>query len=251
VKEVFLSCEGVSLGYADGRGKARVLIRELDMRLHAGEILVLLGRNGAGKSTLLRTLAGLQSPLRGQVALRQEDMTRLTRRQVSRLVAWVTPFRDFNPAMTGWELTALGRQPHTAWHGRLGKTDIEAIEAALRRCGAGAYAQRPLGSLSDGERQRLLLARAVAQETPVLLLDEPTAFLDRPGRSMVFRLARELAQAENRALIISSHDLELALKNGDTALLLHGDQGLHRPCSDADLHTAIDSAFEEERGQAR
>jgi iron complex transport system ATP-binding protein len=239
-----LHCEKLCVGFAAKGRSRRVLLQDLDFTVQAGEVVALLGRNGAGKSTLLRTWAGVQKPLAGKVFLQNQDTASLTPRRLAQSIAWVTPLRDSMPGLTGWEVVALGRQPRTAWHGRLGAEDHLAIEAALRHCGAEAYALRPLADLSDGERQRLLLARAIAQETPVLLLDEPTAFLDRPGRALVFRLTRELAREKGCGVVISTHDLDLALLHADRVLLLHQSHGIQGSSQDPTLREIIDKAFE-------
>ncbi len=240
-----LECEGLVIGYASKTATSQKRMMPLNCSLQPGKITALLGRNGAGKSTLLKTWAGLQPPLAGSLHLQGQDILRLTPRQIAQSLAWVTPLRESSPGVTGWELVALGRQPHTPWHGRLGETDSHAIENALRRVKAEGFAHRPIAELSDGERQRLLLARALAQAAKVLLLDEPTAFLDRPGRSLVFRLARELAQEQGCATVISTHDLDLALNFADQILLI--DAG-HWHCGESQnlaLRQAIAHAFEE------
>jgi iron complex transport system ATP-binding protein len=239
---VCLRCEKVCVGYRQGRHTKKVL-RDLNLELNAGEVTVLLGRNGAGKSTLMRTLAGVQPLLAGQLELQGQPIHDLSPRQIAKQLAWVTPLREIMPGLTGWDLVALGRQPHTPWHGRLSNHDYQIIEQAILACGGRDFAMRSMSELSDGERQRLLLARALAQETPIILLDEPTAFLDRPGRHLVFKLAQTWAKSHQRCLLISTHDLELALQFGDQAILVQNGQGLQAACQDSTLKAAIEKAF--------
>lgn len=229
-------------GFRKG-GHVQVILKNLNIELKAGEVTVLLGRNGAGKSTLMRTLAGVQPMLGGSIELMGQSLSQMRPRTISKHLAWVTPLRELMPGLNGWDIVALGRQPHTSWHGRLSSLDYQAIEAALKTCGAIDFALRPMNELSDGERQRLLLARALAQETPVILLDEPTAFLDRPGRNLVFKLAQDWAQNQGRCLLISTHDLDLAMKFGNQAILVHEGQAIQAPCENAAMNVAIEKAF--------
>lgn len=245
-----LECEDLVIGHATPAGRRTPLLAPFRCVLQPGQVIALLGRNGAGKSTLLKTWAGLLPPFAGSLRLQGQDLARLSPRQIARGIAWVTPLRESSPGITGWELTALGRQPHTPWHGRMGEADHQAVEAALRRVKAENFAHRPIAELSDGERQRLLLARALAQAAKVLLLDEPTAFLDRPGRSLVFRLARELAQEQGCAAVISTHDLDLALSLTDQVALIHDGRWHCGDSQDRNMRQAIAHAFEEMTDEA-
>jgi iron complex transport system ATP-binding protein len=234
--------EGMQVGYRSQR-RSHTVLRDLDLELKAGEVTVLLGRNGAGKSTLMRTLAGVQPLLGGKLELQGRPIQECSPLHIARQLAWVTPLREIAPGLTGWDLVALGRQPHTSWHGRLTSHDQQVMEQAMDACGSRELALRSLSELSDGERQRLLLARALAQETAILLLDEPTAFLDRPGRHLVFKLAKEWAASHNRCLLISTHDLDLALQFGDQAILVHEGQGFQAGCGNPTMLAAIEKAF--------
>ncbi|MEM9558423.1 MAG: ABC transporter ATP-binding protein [Acidobacteriota bacterium] len=200
----------------------RPIVDGLDLELRAGELVCLLGPNGAGKSTLLRTLAGLQPALDGRIELAGRALDAWTPRERARRLAVVLTERMMPGMVTGVELVRLGRQPYTPWSGRLGADDHEAVAAALDAVGAEGLALRPLGQMSDGERQKVMIARALAQEASALVLDEPTAFLDLPRRAEILRILRRLAHDAGKAVLLSTHDLDLALRGADRLWLLAG-----------------------------
>ncbi len=186
-----------------------------DAVLEPGTLTVLVGRNGAGKTTTLRTVAGLLDPVGGSVRVGSERLHGLTARERARRLALVLSDRTTAGGLTAREVVALGRYPHTSLTGRLSDADRAAVSHALKRTGADAYATRPMGELSSGEQQRVFIARALAQDGAVVLLDEPTAHLDAPGRSDVFALLRDLARTEGRALLAATHELDAALASAD------------------------------------
>lgn len=210
-----LTARNLTIGY-----RRRVVAAELSLELWAGELVCLLGPNGAGKSTLMRTLAGMQPPLGGQVLLQGDDISRLTAREIARRLSVVLTERVDAGTITARELVALGRYPHTDWTSRLTDTDRQIVDWALRSVGAVELADRYVHELSDGERQKILIARALAQEPQVMLLDEPTAFLDLPRRVEIVHLLRALARETRRAILLSTHDLDLALRTADQVWLL-------------------------------
>ncbi|NJM32409.1 MAG: ABC transporter ATP-binding protein [Limnobacter sp.] len=201
----------------------RALIHALSFTVQAGESWAVLGASGMGKSTLLRTLAGVQAPLSGRVLLSDHDLHKLPQRELAKHLAVVLTERVNTDAMTARELVALGRHPHTDWSGSLRALDHERIDWAMHATNTISYASRNVNELSDGERQRVLIARALAQEPQVMLLDEPTAFLDLPRRVEVLQLLRELAHKSGRAFLLSTHDLDLALHLADRVWLLSSD----------------------------
>lgn len=215
-----LQTDALAIGYRTRRRPPRLVAERLDLRLYPGELVCLLGPNGAGKSTLLRTLAGMQPPLRGQVRLAGTDLQRLTPQELARRLAVVLTDRVEVGRLTVRTLTALGRYPHTAWNGRLTPSDEAAIDRALTAVGIADFAPRLLDELSDGERQKVMIARALAQEPKLLVLDEPTAFLDLPRRVELMGLLRRLARDSARAVLLSTHDLDLALRCADQLWLL-------------------------------
>jgi len=218
--KLLLETHDLAIGYSVQRGQARVVAERINLRLHAGELICLLGPNGAGKSTLLRTLAGMQRPLRGQVRLLGADLHDLEPRELARRLSVVLTERIDVGALSARAVVALGRYPHTDWTGRLTPADETVITESLAAVGATPLANRLIGELSDGERQKVLIARALAQEPHLLLLDEPTAFLDLPRRVEIMSLLHRLARETGRVILLSTHDLDLALRSADQLWLL-------------------------------
>lgn len=227
MSSVVMHSEQLTIGYAAPRTPRRVVAADLDLTLHAGEVVCLLGPNGVGKSTLLRTLVGMQPPLAGHVFLAGSDIATLTPRDLARRVSVVLTERLDVGQLSVYALVALGRHPHTDWLGRLTARDEEVTRWALAAVDAIDLAQRQVHELSDGERQRVMVARALAQEPLLMLLDEPTAFLDLPRRVEMMRLLRRLARETGRALLLSTHDLDLALRSADVLWLLAPGGVLH------------------------
>ncbi|HMN27499.1 MAG TPA: ABC transporter ATP-binding protein [Caldilineaceae bacterium] len=213
----------VAIGYANARRPPRVIAERLNLMLRGGELVAMVGPNGAGKSTLMRTLAGLQKPLRGHVYLDQADLHHMPPETLAQALAVVLTERVDVGNLSAYALVALGRHPYTNWRGALTAQDEEIVRWALTATNTVHLAQRPLTELSDGERQKIMIARALAQEAPVLLLDEPTAFLDLPRRVELMRLLSSLAQSTRRAILVTTHDLDLALRVADRLWLLAAD----------------------------
>lgn len=215
-----LTTHDLAVGYTASRAAHKIVASGINVALRAGELVALIGPNGAGKSTLMRTLAGLQKPIRGDVRLGDELLQRLPPDAVARRLAVVLTERVDVGNLSAYALVALGRHPYTNWQGKLTPTDEAVVRHAITAVDAVALANRPVVELSDGERQKIMVARALAQEAPVLLLDEPTAFLDLPRRVELMRLLATLAYTTQRAILISTHDLDLALRIADRLWLL-------------------------------
>jgi iron complex transport system ATP-binding protein len=220
-----LRTEKLSVGYRGGMGSGtgateKHVLVDLDLELRAGELVCMLGPNGAGKSTLLRTLAGLQAPLSGRIEIDGEDFARLPAEARARKTAIVLTERMEAGSLSVYALAALGRHPHTGWSGRLREADREAVRRGLEDAGAWDLRDRHFDELSDGEKQRALLARALSQDPSLLLLDEPTAFLDLPRRVEAMRILRALARDRGRAVLLSTHDLDLAMRAADRLWLV-------------------------------
>ncbi len=204
-------------------GFARMpLLEGVNIALNAGELVALIGVNGGGKSTLLRTLSGVQAPLSGVVEINGGPLNDLSAWLRAKQMALVLTERPQAGLLDVRTLIAFGRQPWTGHFGRLTSRDEAAIDKAMDLAGVSAFAARSLHQLSDGEAQRVMIARALAQDTPLLLLDEPTAFLDLVNRVRVFRLLRDLAHKEGKGLLLSTHDLQSALDLCDRVLLING-----------------------------
>ena len=195
------------------------LVRDLNLAVEAGEFICLLGPNGAGKTTLLRALAGLGALLSGDVLLDGRSLRRCSRATVSTRIAVVLTESLAIPGMTVGELVRLGRHPFTDWKGSLSDADLSAVRKALAVMDLTGWEDRVLPELSDGERQRAAIARALAQESDILLLDEPTTYLDLTHRAEVLRILRDVAWKNGRAVVAALHDLDLALRYADRAWL--------------------------------
>ncbi|HVU12941.1 MAG TPA: ABC transporter ATP-binding protein [Phototrophicaceae bacterium] len=237
-----LQTHNLAVGYPP-----RVIADKIDVNLRAGELVCLIGPNGAGKSTLMRTLAGIQAPIHGSVTLLGDDVHRLPARERAQRLSVVLTERVNPGLLTAYTLVSLGRHPYTDWSGRLTAHDEAVIRQAIADVGARALVDRHIGELSDGERQKIMIARALAQEPALLILDEPTAFLDLPRRVEIMQLLRRLAHESRRAILLSTHDLDLALRTADRIWLLASGQPLQVGApEDLVLSGAFAAAFQSE-----
>lgn len=211
--------ERLSIGYAHGKTR-HVVATGLDASIRSGRLTCLLGRNGVGKSTLLRTLAGFLTPLEGRILLLGHPLSSYTRADLARLASVVLTGKPQVQNMRVDELIALGRSPYTDFWGRLHAEDRQAVDEAMRLVGLEAFAHRMTSTLSDGERQKVMIAKALAQQTPIIILDEPTAFLDFPSKVETMQLLRRLAHENEKTIFLSSHDLELSMQLSDELWLM-------------------------------
>jgi len=233
----------LSIGYRNARRPDVVIANNINLGLKRGRLVGLLGPNGVGKSTLLRTLAGMQKPLSGQVMLAGQDATQIPARTLAKHMSVVLTDRPNVGLMNGYALVALGRHPYTDWTGNLSSYDEAMVRWAVDAVNARDIADQPVIELSDGQRQKLMIARALAQETDLILLDEPTAFLDLPHRVEIMGLLKALAQETNRAILLSTHDLDLALRSCDR-LWLMGQRQIHTGTpEDLVLSDAFEATF--------
>ncbi len=244
---VLLRTEKLSIGYRARRNEQRVIASELDLTLHAGELVCLLGANGVGKSTLMRTLAGMHAPIGGQIFAGDDLLSALPPLELAKRISIVLTERADVGLLSAYDVVALGRHPYTDWLGRLTASDHAAVWAAICAVSAESLANRPISELSDGERQKIMIARALAQDPTVILLDEPTAFLDLPRRVEIMHTLRKLARDQKRAVLLSTHDLDLALRNADRVWLFAGDGHLHIGApEDLVISGALRDAFRDE-----
>lgn len=210
-----IELRNISLGFGQRR-----LITAATTRFERGKITALLGRNGTGKSTLLRTIASLQRPLEGEVFVGGDSIATLSSQELSRRLSFVNTERVDVEALTVYDIVAIGRSPYTDWMGRLSSDDESVVRRSITLAGVEHLENRLVDTLSDGECQRVMIARALAQDTPAILLDEPTSFLDLPNRYELCRLLAELAHNQNKCIIFSTHELDIALSLADTIALV-------------------------------
>lgn len=215
-----LTTRRLTVGYATSARRRKVVLANLDVSLEPGELVCLVGPNGSGKSTLLRTIAGMQPPLDGHALLSGDDVTRLSPDERARRLAVVLTDPLDVGVMTATELVALGRYPHTPWSGRLTAADWDVVSWGMAATGADVLGGRHVAELSDGERQRVLIARALAQQPALLAMDEAIAFVDVPRRVELVQILRNLARECGLAVLLTTHDLDLAIRHADTLWLL-------------------------------
>ena len=222
-----IKLENIKLGYG-----SRTLLDGVSTTFERGTLTALLGRTGAGKSTLLRAVAALGRLNGGVIRLGGDDISTLTAEQIAHRISFVTTDKVRIPNLTCEDVVALGRAPYTNWIGRMQEVDRQIVAEALAAVGMGDFAHKTMDSMSDGECQRVMIARALAQQTPVILLDEPTAFLDLPTRHEVCALLRRLAHEEGKTIIFSTHDLDIAMAQCDMAAIIDSPNLLHKPTSE-------------------
>jgi len=222
---MFFELNDLTTGYADKHG-AKAISSHLNAQLQQGKLTCMLGPNGAGKSTLLRTMAAFQPALEGQIVLNGRELAAYTMPELARQISIVLTDSPKNMNMTVEEVVSLGRSPYTGFWGRLHSEDWKAVNESLRLIGIEDFRQRKLSSLSDGERQKVMIAKSITQETPIIFLDEPTAFLDYPSKVRTMLLLHRLTRVLGKTVFLSTHDMEHALWIADEIWLLDREKGL-------------------------
>lgn len=210
----------LTTGYASGNHSVKTVTENINASLRAGELTCLLGPNGAGKSTLLKTLSATLPPLSGSLELLGRSIEDYSAAELAKATGIVLTDRPTQELLTAEELVGLGRSPYTGFFGRLSSDDRAIVADAIEAVGAGDLAHRAVSTLSDGERQKVMIAKVLAQQTPVILLDEPTAFLDYPSKVEIMVLLRKLCATKGKTVFLSTHDLDLALMIADRLWLL-------------------------------
>ena len=212
----------VSIGYRTRQG-VRTVASGITAALQQGELTCLLGRNGAGKSTLLRTLAAFQPCLGGEICVGEKRLEDYSAKEIAQCIGIVLTERPDVQQMTVWQLVAMGRSPYTGFWGKLNGDDEQVVNEAISLVGITALTDRLVTTLSDGERQKVMIAKALAQQTSIIYLDEPTAFLDYPSKVDTLLLLRRICREQQKTVFLSTHDLELALQVADRLWLLQTD----------------------------
>jgi len=200
--------------------RLHTIVQDLSLELNRGELVCLLGPNGAGKSTLMRTLSGIQAPLAGSIEISGRPISKMSPKDVALNLSIVLTDRITVGNLSVYALVSLGRSPYTGWMGQLSKEDEAIVQEAIEITGITPFINAHISDLSDGERQKVMIARALAQDTPIILLDEPTAHLDLPNRVEIIRLLRKLTQQKGKSILMSTHELDLALQAADKIWLM-------------------------------
>ncbi len=204
-----LSLNNINIGY-----KNKIVAKGINATLEDGELVALIGNNGVGKSTLLRTIAGFQPAIDSQLSINKESIGIV-----------LTEKPEIQNLIVN-DIIGFGRSPHTGFFGTLKDKDNEIVRTALQQVGINTLAERNFAELSDGEKQKVMIAKTLAQETPIILLDEPTAYLDYPSKIELMSLLQQLAHERNKSILFSTHDLELALQSVDKVWFMNGKDGL-------------------------
>lgn len=204
-----------SIGYG-----SRILLDQVNSSFSKGQLTALIGRNGSGKSTLLKAIAGLNRHYTGEILIAGNDLRSLAPGALAKYLAFVTTERTRIPNLRCEDVVAIGRAPYTNWIGRMQDIDREIVMDAIRSVGMESYARRTMDTMSDGECQRIMIARALAQDTPVILLDEPTSFLDMPNRYELVSLLRDLSHDKSKCVLFSTHELDVAVRVCDNIALV-------------------------------
>ena len=225
MKQPTIQIESLSTGYRN-KNNVAIVAHDINATIHGGELTCLLGPNGAGKSTLLRTLSAFLPPVKGDITVMGRNLRDYSDRELAKTIGVVLTEKTDLRNMTVEDLVGLGRSPYTGFWGTLHKQDLEIVANAIEMVGIEPLRGRMIQTLSDGERQKVMIAKALAQETPVIFLDEPTAFLDFPSKVEIMQLLHTLSRTTGKTIFLSTHDLELALQIADTIWLMDRQKGV-------------------------
>jgi len=220
-----LSTFGLSIGYRSGK-KVHTVQENLNLQVKKGMMISLIGPNGCGKSTLLRTLCGLQDALSGEIRIKEKTLGALTLSERAKLFGLVLTDPIHLGYITVRQMIAMGRHPYTTFSGKLAASDEQSIDESMEAVHLQGFANRSMMELSDGERQRVMIAKALTQDTPIILLDEPTSHLDLPNRVEIMMLLKKLAEEMQKCILISTHEIDLALHTSNSIWLMDPDKGV-------------------------
>ena len=226
-----LSTTSLNIGYKT-KANTITIAKNLHLNLQKGKLITLIGANGIGKSTLLRTLTGIQKPLSGHVYLNNKLIENYTANELAQNLSMVLTEKLPESNLSVHELVSLGRQPYTNWIGKLSGLDIEKITEAIRLTEIESYASKKHYEISDGQLQKTLVARALAQDTPLIILDEPTTHLDLLHKVSLFKLLKKLTQETGKCILFSTHDIDLAIQLSDEMIVMTNENIIHeQPCN--------------------
>ena len=229
--KTILSTSNLSIGYKS-KNETFTIANDLNLNLTEGKLTTLIGGNGIGKSTLLRTLTGIQNPLKGNVYLNEKDIKNYATLDLAQNLSVVLTEKLPPSNLTVYEIVALGRQPYTNWIGKLSKVDILKIENAIQLTGIEDFIHKKHYQISDGQLQKVLIARALSQDTPIIVLDEPTTHLDLLHKISVFKLLKKLCEETEKSILFSTHDIDLAIQLSDDMIVMMNENCIQdTPCN--------------------
>lgn len=239
---IVLKTENLSIGYLN-RKKKTIVAKDINLNLKEKNLITVLGKNGIGKSTFLRTIAKVQNALSGSIFINQKNLENYSNKDISTLLSLVLTERLPESQLTVFELVALGRQPYTNWIDKLSDNDVEKINIALQQTEIEHLQQKFFYELSDGQLQRVLIARALAQDTSIIILDEPTAHLDLHHTLKIFVLLKKLVKETSKTIIISTHQVNLALQFSDNVILFKDNKVISGSVEDLNNTNALEDLF--------
>jgi iron complex transport system ATP-binding protein len=229
--KIILQASKISIGYSDKKEK-NTIASDIDLSLQKGKLIALIGANGIGKSTLLRTITGIQKPLSGTVSLNEKNIHELNSLTLAQNLSVVLTEKLPPSNLTVWELIALGRQPYTNWIGKLTENDIAKVNEAIELTQIGHLATSKHFEISDGQLQIVLIARALAQDTPLIILDEPTTHLDLLHKVVLFKLLKKLTKETGKCILFSTHDIDMAIQLSDEMIIMTPENVVQdQPCN--------------------
>lgn len=237
-----ISLEDLTIGYS-GKTNNKIL-SNLNLKASTGNLIALIGENGSGKSTLLKTILRLQNELSGKIKLFNQQLKSYSLNNLAKTISYVSTEIISVQNLSVFNLVALGRFPYTNWLGKLNKEDIEMIHNSLEQVGMQQYLNKNINEISDGERQRILIARTLAQDTPITILDEPTSFLDLPNKFEIINLLHQLTKENSKTIIFSTHDLSIALQEADLLWLIDDENIIEGAPEDLILEGQFSKIFE-------
>ena len=242
--ENILEINKLEIGYPVKGNTNNILFRNINLTGKSGELIALVGKNGIGKSTLLRNVSGLQSPLNGKISYFGKSKNEFSRTDFAQMVSFVSTEIVNVSNLSVFDLVSLGRFPHTNWLGKLKPEDVNKSVRALEMVGMSEFIHKNINEISDGERQRVMIARTLAQDTQIIVLDEPTAFLDLPNKYEIIHLLNTLSKDENKTVIFSTHDLNIAIQEADKIYLMLEDDVIEGAPEDLILNETFNKIFE-------
>ena len=242
-KNTILSATGLSIGYVSKK-QSNAIASDINITLKEGTVTALIGANGIGKSTLLRTITGIQRPLAGSLMLNEKPLQDYSTKALAEHLSIVLTESLPPSNLTVYELVALGRQPYTNWLGKMSIDDHEHVQHALELTETAHLAQRRNFELSDGQLQKVLIARALAQDTPLIILDEPTTHLDLKHKAALLQLLKKLAVESGKSILYSTHDLDLALQMSDEIIVMSAGKTVQDRPDNLIRGKAFDALFE-------